>query len=338
MTTPALFNGVKIHPLVCLTACTLVACSSPADDEGMGPILPPALDDDTGSGAPADEGGGELFDVASGAEGGGDEGGDAGGCEKVDILFVIDDSGSMEDDQQRLIANFPAFVEGIETKVDVSDYHVGITATDPYHGTIFECREMGALVTQTFGDNSSNRVCGPFANGKRFMTAADDLDDKFACAAQLGTMGLPDERPAAAVTAAVTEPIVSSDCNDGFLREDAVLVVVMITDEEDEKIYDPYLGEMGSDGEPIDWFNTMVAAKGGNEESIVMLSLVVPPGTLCPPWGLFEPVPITERLIEFTEMFTYGFVGDICEPSYADYFAEAMNVVDAACDGFVPPG
>jgi len=31
--------------------------------------------------------------------------------DRTDILFVVDDSGSMEDEQQNLAANFDAFIE-----------------------------------------------------------------------------------------------------------------------------------------------------------------------------------------------------------------------------------
>ena len=53
-------------------------------------------------------------------------------------------------------------------------------------------------------------------------------------------------------------------CNEGFLRDDAILVVTFITDEEDT----------GSAGNPDSWKQTLVDAKGGNEEAIVVLGLV----------------------------------------------------------------
>ena len=36
------------------------------------------------------------------------------------------------------------------------------------------------------------------------------------------------------------------------------------------------------------------------------------------------------------EMFTYGFLGDVCAPSYGPFFDEAIGVVETACDNFEP--
>jgi hypothetical protein len=44
------------------------------------------------------------------------------------------------------------------------------------------------------------------------------------------------------------------------------------------------------------------------------------------------------NIIEMTEMFTYGIVGDVCEPSYADFLTETLATIDLACDNFTPPG
>jgi len=55
------------------------------------------------------------------------------GCSKVDILFVIDDSGSMAEEQTNLAQNFPGFIDLLEayrtTNGTQLDYRVGITST-----------------------------------------------------------------------------------------------------------------------------------------------------------------------------------------------------------------
>lgn len=45
---------------------------------------------------------------------------------------------------------------------------------------------------------------------------------------------------------------------------------------------------------------------------------------------------IATRVLAFTEMFTYGFVGPICEP-YGPLFLDAIGVIKSACDEFEPP-
>jgi hypothetical protein len=59
-------------------------------------------------------------------------------------------------------------------------------------------------------------------------------------------------------------------CNEGFLRADALLVLVSITDEEDDHEAACNLNP-GSPGEPSDWFDTIVAAKAGVDPSCALI-------------------------------------------------------------------
>ncbi len=268
------------------------------------------------------------------------------GCKKVDLLFVIDNSGSMADEQDNLAASFPNFINGIQTTLaGAESYHVAAITTDAYAGnptTPINCRVLGAFITQTAGTDSSNQVCTPFANGLRFMTDADDLTAKFTCAAKPGSDGNGDERTMDAVRAALSPGLQAGGaCNEGFLRDDALLVLVFITDEEDD--HEQVLGIPvgGSAGDPPDWFQDIVARKAGIEQNIVVLSLVgTPKPNACPAnqWDGFNGAEIATRIIQFTNMFTYGFVGDVCADNYGPFFDEAISVIDTACDNFEPPG
>jgi len=152
----------------------------------------------------------------------------------VDVLFVIDNSGSMSEEQSNLAANFQSFIGGAATWQN--DYHIGVTTTD------LEL-ENGRLVS---------------ANGnKRFVTTANQ--SQFAANAQVGTNGSGDEKGLASAQAALSLPhtagsglnptacTADTDCtapercwdnfcggrNRGFLREDAALELVIVSDEED---------------------------------------------------------------------------------------------------------
>jgi hypothetical protein len=264
------------------------------------------------------------------------------GCTKVDLLFIIDNSGSMADEQDNLSTSFAGFINGIQTQlVDADDYHVGVITTDAYTGNAAGCTAMGNLVTKTAGVDSSNATCTPFVDGMRFMTQNDDLITKFSCAAKPGTEGNGDEKPMDAVRAALS-PAQNGvgACNEGFLRSDALLVLVFITDEEDDHENIIFVTG-GSQGEPIDWFNDIVAVKSGIEQNVVVLSLVGhPKPNFCPAdqWDGFDGAEIATRIIQFTNMFTNGFVGDACAPDYGPIFTDAISVIDSACDNFEPPG
>ena len=50
--------------------------------------------------------------------------------DRTDILFVVDDSGSMEDEQQNLAANFDAFIERLAASPAKNAYQVAVITTD----------------------------------------------------------------------------------------------------------------------------------------------------------------------------------------------------------------
>ncbi len=271
------------------------------------------------------------------------------GCKKVDLLFVIDNSGSMQDEQVNLVNSFPGFIDEIQTQLSGTEgYHVGVTTSDGYLFNTLGCSGEGALVTKTGGTGASNMTCGPYAEGYNFMTEADDLASKFQCAAQVGIAGDGDERPMKTMGLALSQGLnAPGACNAGFLRDDALLVIVVITDEEDDHEVDGclQLPQPGSPGDPQDWYNTVVAAKGGVEQNIVVLTLIGPPGpdpAQCPPLdkcqGGIIGAEIAPRIDAFSTFFTYGFVGRVCEASYAAFFSEAVSVIKSACDEFMPPG
>jgi hypothetical protein len=259
-------------------------------------------------------------------------------CSAVDFLFVIDDSSSMDPHQANLIANFPAFIAGIEsTLVDVETYQVGIITTDPYAGNPGACILLGALVTGTAGTNSSNMDCVPYAEGFNYMTQEDDLADKFSCAAQVGTNGSGSERPMEAMVNAVSKTV--GACNEGFLRDEALLVIVVITDEYDGRD-DPEPGNgrepPTSTGTPQSWYDAVIAAKNDIPENAAALAIVNYEGGSCPPAELgFDGV----NIVEWVSLFgTNGFLGGICEEDYGPFFDDATDVIAEACANFVPEG
>ncbi len=285
---------------------------------------------------------GPKLDAGGGGDatqGGGDDGG-ASGCKKVDFLFVIDSSNSMATNQAQLIASFPEFVDGIVgTLEQVDDFHVGVVTSDAYPWNAPGCQMLGALVTQTGGKDSGMETCGPFAEGHRFMTQADDLPTAFACAALIGTGGANDEKMMGGAINAISPALnANGGCNEGFIRDDALLVLVLITDEDDPgTCVGGGFDCMGSPGDPTTWYDDVVAVKH-HTENVVMLSLTRgAPNNVCgPPQG-------TEldgtRIMQFASLFgPTGLLGDICAPSFGPFFEQAVGLIDSACDGFVPPG
>jgi hypothetical protein len=250
-------------------------------------------------------------------------------CDAIDLLFVIDDSYSMADEQANLVASVPSFIIGITELLGATDYRVGVVTTDDYAFNAPGCRRLGDLVTQTGGEASSAATCGPFADGQPFMTDADDLAASFACTAAVGISGASDEKPMDALDAVLTRH--GSPCSAGFVRDDALLVIVLITDEEDD-------GD--SDRDPGDWYDTVVAAKDGDASRVMVLSLIGldEPNACAGPWDGATGAEYAPRLAEFTEHFAHGVVGDVCAADYGPYFAALLADVATECTGAGPPG
>lgn len=280
------------------------------------------------------------------------------GCKKVDFLFIIDNSGSMLEEQDNLAASFPSFINSISTTLDkAQDYHIMVIDTDAwvwsgcpllkcgfplpipacvgYECNVtqpMECEDvLGAGVTYPRGMNASNMDCN-FASGKRFMTDAEpNLVGAFQCAARVGTDSTDGvERPMEAMVAAIADQGPAADCNEGFLRDDAILVVTFVTDEDD----DPGDGSMGT---VETWRQALIDAKNGDEDSIVVLGLFGDddlPNAICN--GGAET---SARLRAFLDSWgDKGFFGSICASNYNEFFQAAVDIIDTTCDEFMPPG
>lgn len=290
------------------------------------------------------------------------------GCEKVDFLFVIDNSVSMASHQEALISSFPGFIDAIKSTLQAtSDYHVMVVDTDaetrctplgcmnpdiwvdclcigPENGDACTSEystcdsQLGAGVLESRGRNASNQLCD-VQGGGRYMTIDEpDLLAAFSCVAKVGEAGDKAERPMEAMMAAVSDSLNDpGGCNEGFLREDAILVITIISD-------DPNYEDAGT---PDMWRDAVVAAKGGDEEAIVVLGLLpkfevcdVADIDLCGDVLTPMPNPLSGlHWVEFVESFGDQSLWEIvCLENYTPFFEEAVAIVDQVCDSFIPPG
>lgn len=170
----------------------------------------------------------------------------------IDVLFVIDNSGSMGDNQAALAAAAQdALFAVLESEAGVMpNLHVGVVSTNVGAG--------GYPITTCGGEGENGRLqytpraacAGPAGafivdvaapGGERERNYVGTIGETFACIARLGTEGCGFERPFDAMRRALDG---SNPENAGFLRPEALLVVVIVTDEDDcsahdRGIYDP---------------------------------------------------------------------------------------------------
>ena len=227
---------------------------------------------------------------------GGEVGIDGDGCqERLDVLVVVDNSGSMGVLQRRLAESVGALLGPLD---DAGvDWRLGITTTDvgnPWCPTGQTTPESGQLqlescnehlVDFTFNsgqvdvsDSACTDIC-PYAPGKLVTSATStdvdpnpaprpwieridgvsnlpgDVDPGIAalCLVPQGINGCGFEQPLEASRRALTRALTPGDPQYGFMREDASLLVIIVSDEVDCS-HNPEREEIFSaDGNKVFW-------------------------------------------------------------------------------------
>lgn len=171
---------------------------------------------------------------------------------KVDILFVIDNSCSMGDEQASLGQNFQSFIKWASTlKVD---YHIGVTTTDT--------RNTGQKNKLVGGE----LVGSPTPASKdKFLTAnTPNIEQQFVQRATVGVNGSGREAGLEAARLALSHPLATTGANAGFLRNDATLSIIAISDEPDQ-----------SPSPPEFYINFFQSLKGNRLDSLFRFSAVI---------------------------------------------------------------
>lgn len=125
---------------------------------------------------------------------------------QIDILFDIDDSGSMGDDQSNVANNLSSFIQWAST-LQV-DYQIGVTTTD--------AGKQGCLR----------------GNPKIVTPQTPNLIATLQANVRVGTSGSGYEQGLQTSYLALTPPSITG-CNNGFYRPDASLSIIYISDEPD---------------------------------------------------------------------------------------------------------
>ena len=129
--------------------------------------------------------------------------------DKLDVLWVVDNSCSMSESVDLVRSNFSIYINQF---LDLGiDYHLAAVTTD-MENPAQQGRFQGPVITSAMSDAEASSL---------FLSAVD-----------AGADGSADEKGFAASRAALTEPLLSTT-NTGFLRDDAHLAVIVITDEND---------------------------------------------------------------------------------------------------------
>jgi hypothetical protein len=177
-------------------------------------------------------------------------------CDKMDIVFIVDNSGSMDEEQQNLAANFPQFAAKIKSYMVSNgmplDFRVAITTTG--RDVDYQINLGGGFGTFPQSEQGEN---GKFKNNcnntKRWLDPTDaNFESTLACRANVGTSGPSIEMPLLMSKWSLAERV-ADGTNAGFLRDDALLALVMLTDEDDASTTQNNFTMDASGTSPTDW-------------------------------------------------------------------------------------
>ena len=161
---------------------------------------------------------------------------------QVDILFVIDDSESMKEEQDSLAANFDRFI-GVLQQIEggLPDVHIAVVNTDMgANDVIPRCGDPDNGAFQ-YTPSADCALGDSFAlDGTYLVDVADEtqpdgrrrnysgsLQDAFSCIAKVGLQGCGFEMQ----LESMRQGLLNAPAD--FLREEAFLAVIFITDEDD---------------------------------------------------------------------------------------------------------
>jgi hypothetical protein len=231
---------------------------------------------------------------------------------EVDILWVVDNSHSMQQEQEQLADGFDAFVKSLEdTNID---FHLAVVSTDM--------------------DLSNNRRGVMLGDPHVLTSEVPSYKGHFKTRVQVGIDGSDKEKGISSALAALSEPLVSGK-NEGFLREDATLAIIFVSDENDCSDNEALAGVESA--ACYTQQDSLISVR----DAILDLKAMKPPGVRVIASGIVGPKAEDacdgtwpgHRYIGMAEG-TGGIVGDICDSDYSSVMEDMGLSVSGVLNTF----
>jgi hypothetical protein len=231
---------------------------------------------------------------------------------QIDVLWVIDNSGSMAPYQDRLAANFDSFINIFVAKG--FDFRIAVTTTEAYRSNP---AHGGDPMWAKFRDGTdATSHTGIFV----ISPLTPNLNNVFITNAKQGIAGSGDERAFSSFREALLSPM-----NPGFLRPNSFLAVIILSDEDDFSGDGRAVGvNNGRDygAATLDSVNSYISVLEGFTNSSgatkrFNVSSISGMDTSC-------GAVVATRYIDIVNK-TDGVLGNICDASYAS----ALNQIQA---------
>jgi hypothetical protein len=225
---------------------------------------------------------------------------------EVDVLIVIDDSGSMELYQQQLSTRFDTFLSYFPDSID---YRVGVTTST-------------MVPAEPFGDCTQADITAAPQGGRLALETWIDNEDSggaetFEELVQVGICGGTYEMGLESALLAVTGE------NPGFRRPDASLSLVLVSDEEDNS--------PGTTSDYLQAFRDHVSASG--RMAFNASALVIVDESACDESQLAGGAHQNLRFTDLAQQ-TGGAVGDLCNEDFDDIVTQVSQASSRMSDTF----
>jgi hypothetical protein len=231
-------------------------------------------------------------------------------CERADILFAVDNSGgSMAKEQQALRDAFPVFARAMNESV--GEFRVGL---------VDGCAQSAVLHT-----TGMTQPCN-FAGGRPWIESTSPfLDSEFNCVANVdsrddGCNGNDDdEQPVTSAASALESTFADvGRVNAGFRRDDALLVVIAVTDEDEQP-------------EPTASAQNIYSRLIAHQHDGAVLFLGAGGSNDCE--GPYGPAEDADTLHEVTDRFgPRGVFSDLCAGGIDQGLQKLVETVQRSCE------
>jgi hypothetical protein len=172
----------------------------------------------------------------------------------VDVLFVVRNGPAMCEKQQQLATKFTSFISALDQ--ESLDFHVAVTSTD-FSSTQFQGKFVAAAGNPFVLDAGTTNLTQVFTQN----------------VLAVGDTASPLSQGLLAALAAVTPPL-STGWNAGFLRQNASLAVIAVSDEDDYSLSVPPPSE-GTDYYATFFTRSFAHLKSAGNENLVSVSAII---------------------------------------------------------------
>lgn len=189
----------------------------------------------------------------------------------------------------------------------------------------------GAAHMFPIGPGSANQMCGETKHVRFLDTESAELLKKLDCATSTRPFeGLLADHPTDAMVKAVTGDG-PDDCNEGFLRDDAILFIVYVAHRAEAWDWE-------FTPSPEETAEALFSAKGGDKNKVGIVALIsdhsLSPNNICEPG--YEPLHKNKINSLVQDYLPHHVWGSICAPDMRPVFDDAIELMLEMCVSYTP--